>query len=56
MKAIINGDSVEISDEAFERINEASQASEIGDVILEYSDEGYALIEDYREDLAGLIL
>lgn len=52
---LLNGEDASITDEEFERINEAALSSEIGDVILEYTDGGYALIEDYRDELAGLI-
>jgi hypothetical protein len=55
LSLLLNGEDASITDEEFERINEAALSSEIGDVILEYTDGGYALIEDYRDELAGLI-
>ena len=53
ISAILGDPSVNIPDDAFERINEAFAASELGDIILESLSEGYAIIEDYREDISA---
>ncbi len=60
IKALLNGDSVkiknicvalgELPESIAERINEAA-LSEIGDVIIEFSDAEAALVEDYREEI-----
>lgn len=55
LQKLVSGDAANVSDEAFERINEAFQSTEIGDVVLEYSDDGYILIEDYIDDVRALI-
>ena len=55
LSKLLSGETVSISDEEFERINEAAVCSVIGDVILEYTESGYALIEDYREEVAELV-
>ena len=41
----------DVSDDAFERINEAFLESDIGDIILEHDGEKYTIIEDYREEV-----
>ena len=51
IRALMDG-GTSIPDDAFERINEAFLDSDIGDIILESDGEGYAIIEDYREDVA----
>ncbi len=50
---IISGGEASVSDDAFERINEAFYSSELGDIILEYDGEKYVIIEDYREDVTS---
>ena len=44
-------DGGDVSDDLFERINEAFLESFIGDIILEHDGEKYTVIEDYREDV-----
>lgn len=55
LSALISGEATVVSDEAYERINEAFQSSDIGDVVLEYSDDGYVLIDDYLEDVGKIL-
>lgn len=52
---MLSGRAATISDEAFERINEAFCDSPLGDVVLEYSDDGYRLIDDYSEDVKEML-
>ena len=47
---LIEGEAA-VPDDAFERINEAFLASDIGDIILEHDGEKYVIIEDYRQDI-----
>ncbi len=44
-------DGQDVSDDIFERINEAFIESFIGDIILEHDGERYTVIEDYRDDV-----
>ena len=46
-------DGGDISDDTFERINEAFLESFIGDIILEHDGEKYTVIVDYRADVEG---
>ena len=52
IKALADGNGT-VSDDAFERINEAFLSSDIGDIILEHDGEKYVIIEDYRDDVAA---
>ena len=45
----------ELSDTLADRVNEAF-ADGFGDVILEPTDEGYSVIDDYREDIEKWLL
>ena len=51
LRALLKDGKPITSDEAYERINEAFISSELGDFILEPTDEGYSLVEDYRSDI-----
>ncbi len=51
--ALISDEGESISDDAFERINEAFLSSPLGDIILEHDGERYVIIEDYREDVGS---
>ena len=53
IKALMEGGQSTISDDAFERINEAFLSSDLGDIILEQDGEEYLIIEDYREEISN---
>lgn len=50
------GRSHTLPDALADRINEWAVGSEIGDVILEDTGEGYAVIEDYVTDVENILL
>jgi hypothetical protein len=52
LEAIAAARKAELSPEAlFEHINELSLLSDIGDVVLSFNGESYAITEDYEEEI-----
>jgi len=55
LRKLVFGDSATVSDEAYERINEAFQDSFVGDFVLEYSEGEYVLVEEYKDDIKEML-